>query len=55
MVIFQGWSRKGTALCYLNRYEEAKICFEEGLKIEPENTQLKEGLDEAMRNLHGMV
>lgn len=49
----KGWSRKGTALCYLKRYEEAKIAFEEGLKIEPDNVQLKEGLAEADANLTG--
>jgi len=52
-IVFQGWSRKGTALCYLNRYEEAKIAFEEGLKIEPENQQLNEGLEEAQKYLTG--
>ncbi|XP_045165039.2 stress-induced-phosphoprotein 1-like [Mercenaria mercenaria] len=49
----KGWSRKGTALCYLKRYEEAKIAFEEGLKIEPDNQQLKDGLAEAESNLTG--
>jgi tetratricopeptide (TPR) repeat protein len=51
--MLKGWSRKGTSLCYLKRYEEAKIAFEEGLKIEPDNQQLKEGLAEAESNLTG--
>ncbi|KAH3845447.1 hypothetical protein DPMN_087728 [Dreissena polymorpha] len=43
----------GTALCYLKRYEEAKIAFEEGLKIEPDNEQMLSGLDEAESHLTG--
>jgi len=42
-------------LCYLNRYEEAKIAFEEGLKIDPKNEQLLAGLEEALSNLTGTV
>lgn len=42
----QGFSRKGSALSYLGRYEEAIEAYSEGLRIEPENTQLKEGLQE---------
>ena len=39
----------------MKRYEEAKIAFEEGLKIEPDNQQLKDGLAEAESNLTGKV
>ena len=49
----QGWTRKGTALSYLNRYEEAKIAFEEGLKLEPENETCKNGLADAESYLTG--
>jgi len=51
----QGFSRKGTALCYLNRYEEAATVFMEGLEIDPDNQQLKNGLEEANSHLTGML
>ena len=49
----KGFSRKGTALCYLNRYEEAATVFMEGLEIDPDNQQLKNGLEEANSHLTG--
>ena len=56
MVTFtQGFSRKGTALCYLNRYEEAATVFMEGLEIDPDNQQLKNGLEEANSHLTGLL
>jgi len=43
---FKGYSRKGTALCYMSRYDEAKAAYEAGLKIDPNNDQLKQALQE---------
>uniref|UniRef100_A0A8V5GCU9 Stress-induced-phosphoprotein 1 n=2 Tax=Melopsittacus undulatus TaxID=13146 RepID=A0A8V5GCU9_MELUD len=40
----KGYSRKAAALEFLQRLEEAKATYEEGLRHEPHNTQLREGL-----------
>ncbi|OQV11929.1 Stress-induced-phosphoprotein 1 [Hypsibius exemplaris] len=42
----KGYSRKGAALAYLKRHEEAVQAYEEGLKHDPGNQQLKDGLAE---------
>ncbi|OWA54542.1 Stress-induced-phosphoprotein 1 [Hypsibius exemplaris] len=42
----KGYSRKGAALAYLKRHEDAVQAYEEGLKHDPGNQQLKDGLAE---------
>jgi tetratricopeptide (TPR) repeat protein len=42
----QGYSRQGTALYYMERYREALDAFNKGLKFEPENAQLAQGLQQ---------
>lgn len=49
----KGYSRKATALCYLDRYEEAKIAYEEAVKLDPDNEQLKKDMEEAEAKLTG--
>lgn len=44
ILIRQGYSRKATALEFLGRLEDAKTTYHEGLRHEPNNQQLKEGL-----------
>ena len=45
--------RKGHALQSLKRYEEAKIAFEEGLDLDPENTAIQQGIKECKAKLTG--
>uniref|UniRef100_H3BB41 Stress-induced-phosphoprotein 1 n=1 Tax=Latimeria chalumnae TaxID=7897 RepID=H3BB41_LATCH len=49
----QGYSRKAAALEFLNRFEDAKQTYEEGLKHEAGNPQLKEGLQNMEARLAG--
>lgn len=45
-ILFQGYSRKGSALAYLGRYDESVDAYEEGLKLDPNNAQINESLKE---------
>lgn len=47
----KGYSRKGSALAYLGRKDEALDAYEAGLKIEPENVSLKEGLSDVQKSM----
>jgi len=42
----KGYSRKGSALAYLGRYNESIKAYEKGLQLDPNNTQLMSGLAE---------
>jgi stress-induced-phosphoprotein 1 len=44
MFLFQGYSRKGSALAYLGRLDDSIKAYEEGLLHEPDNAQLKVAL-----------
>jgi len=43
----KGYSRLGAALSYLQRHDEASEAYKDGLKHDPDNAQLKTGLEEA--------
>jgi len=49
-VLFKGYSRKGAALSFLKRYDEAIAVYEEGLKIDPNNQQLLTDLETAQKD-----
>ena len=42
----KGYSRKGSALAYLGKLDEAVAVYEEGLRVDPNNSQLRDGLSE---------
>ena len=46
VLLVQGYSRKGAALCYLGRYADAKAAYAAGLEVEPNNEQLQQALQE---------
>ncbi|XP_063242051.1 stress-induced-phosphoprotein 1 [Bacillus rossius redtenbacheri] len=47
----KGYSRKGSVLAYLGRLDESVAAYEEGLRHEPSNQQLADGLKEARARL----
>ncbi|KOB79182.1 Hsc70/Hsp90-organizing protein HOP [Operophtera brumata] len=47
----KGHSRKGSALAYLGRYEDAAKAYEEGLSKDPDNVQLVSGLKEVSKRI----
>lgn len=49
----KGYSRKAAALEFLGRLEDAKTTYQEGLRHEPSNQQLKEGLQNIEARLAG--
>lgn len=53
ILINQGYSRKAAALEFLGRLEDAKGTYHEGLRQEPNNQQLKEGLQNIEARLAG--
>lgn len=52
-LLTQGYSRKAAALEFLGRFEDAKTTYEEGIRQEPSNQQLKEGLQNIEARLAG--
>nr|XP_021199233.2 stress-induced-phosphoprotein 1 [Helicoverpa armigera] len=47
----KGYSRKGSALAYLGRHDEAIEAYEKGLELEPGNEQLASGLAEVKKQV----
>jgi tetratricopeptide (TPR) repeat protein len=43
----KGYGRRGAALYALHEFSDAIIAYEQGLKVDPSNAALKEGLEEA--------
>lgn len=50
MFDFQGYSRKGTALSFLGRNDQAANAYKDGLKFDPNNQQLLDGLKEVKQS-----
>ncbi len=53
IVFLKGYSRKGAALSFLKRYDDAINVYEEGLKIDPNNQQLLNDLETARKDSSG--
>ena len=43
----RGYQRKGTALFYLNKIDQAIVTYNEGLKVDPNNADLQKDLQAA--------
>eukprot|EP00698_Gefionella_okellyi_P005642 TRINITY_DN15116_c0_g1_i1.p1 TRINITY_DN15116_c0_g1~~TRINITY_DN15116_c0_g1_i1.p1 ORF type:complete len:610 (-),score=114.84 TRINITY_DN15116_c0_g1_i1:143-1972(-) len=43
----RGWARKGSALLGLQQFQEAEVAFSQGLRVEPQSTQLRQGVLDA--------
>ena len=44
---WKGYSRLGAALSFLGRHDEAEKAYTKGLQLDPNNAQLKSGLEDA--------
>jgi stress-induced-phosphoprotein 1 len=53
LFVKKGYSRKGAALSFLKRYDDAIEVYEEGLKIDPNNQQLLTDLETARADASG--
>lgn len=49
----KGYGRKGAALFGLQRFDEAEKTYTQGLKLEPSNSSLKQGLEDVKASLMG--
>ena len=48
---FKGYYRKGTALIQLNKYNEAKLCFETALSIDSSNKESSNLLNACLNSI----
>jgi len=49
----RGYQRKGTALFYLNRIDDAIATYQEGLSFDPSNADLQKDLEAAKQKKSG--
>lgn len=48
----KGYSRKGSVLAYMKKYDEAIEAYKKGLEIDPNNSSLKEGIEEVRKQMN---